>query len=266
MKRVTPLTLAAALLLLVAALPSRAVPAEGGGGASTASQGLTRARAAKLLDGKVDNVLAVEPSEVAGLWVVDVVQRGRKFPIYMDASGRYVISGRIIRLRDGKNLTEARFERLNAVDVASVPLDNSVVIGDPHAKHRIIVFADPDCPYCARMNAEEKKVVAEDKNIAFFVKVYSRNGNPQTIAKVRSILCAGKGARKRLDEAFAGASLPPTGCRSTAAETNARLAASLHVPATPTMILPDGRMISGFRNAKAIRALLAEPAPPAPGK
>lgn len=260
MKPVPSLTLAAALLVLVAALPSRAVPADGGNGIRSGSQGLTRARAARLLDGKVDDVLAVERSEVAGLWVVDVVQGGRKFPIYMDATGQYVISGRIIRLRDGKNLTEARFERLNAVDVASVPLDNSIVIGNPRAKHRIIVFADPDCPYCARMHAEEKKLVAEDKDVAFFVKVYARNGNPRTIAKVRSILCAKKGALKRLDDAFAGVPLPPAGCPTTAPEETARLAATLHVAATPTMILPDGRMISGYRNAQAIRQLLAESA------
>jgi thiol:disulfide interchange protein DsbC len=258
------LTIATAFLLLLASSPSHAFMKEGcGGGECTECHSLTREEAADLLAGAVDNVLKVEPSPVGGLWVVDIVKDGRKWPVYIDFSKGFLISGQVIRLSNKENVTESRFLQLNPVDVSSIPLENSVVIGSRNAKRRIIEFSDPDCHFCAKLHAEAKKVVAKNPDVAFFVMLYSRKNNPGTIRKIRSIVCGKQDAPKLLDAAFAGMKLPNPECKTSAVEDTARLAAKLKLRGTPAMILPDGRIVNGYRDAETILALLEEKPPSA---
>ncbi len=248
---------AAAFLLLTSLSSAHAFMKEGcGGGACSDCHSLTRNEAATLLSGAVDNVISVEPSVVGGLWVVDVWKDGRKWPVYIDFSKQFVLSGQIIRLSDRENVTESRFMRENLVDVSSIPLGNAVVIGDPKAKRRVIEFSDPDCHFCAKFHEEAKKVVVGHPDVAFFVLLYSRTDNAGTVRKARSILCAGKDAPKVLDDAFHGRPLPDPTCSTSAVEENAHLAGKLNIRGTPVTILPDGRMVNGYRDAETILRLL----------
>lgn len=261
------LPVAAAILFLVASSPSHAFMKEGcGGGECVDCHSLTREEAVTLLSGTVDNVLKVEPSTVGGLWVVDIVKGGQKWPVYIDFSKKYLISGQIIRIATKENVTESRYQRMNTVDVSSIPLTDAIVIGNPKAKRRIIEFSDPDCHFCAKLHAEAKKLVAANPDVAFYVKLYSRNNNRQTVEKIHSIFCGKQDAPKRMDDAFAGRPLPKPTCRTSAVEETALLARQLRLRGTPTMILPDGRIINGYRDADTIFKLLNEQSPSAQKK
>ncbi|HZL98434.1 MAG TPA: thioredoxin fold domain-containing protein, partial [Terriglobales bacterium] len=63
-------------------------------------------------------------------------------------------------------------------------------------------------------------------------------------------------SEKLLDDAYAGKELPEAACKTDAVDETIRLADRLKIEGTPTMILPDGRMISGYMEAKALLALL----------
>ncbi len=94
------------------------------------------------------NVLDVMAVPVKGMWEVDIESGGRKVPVYIDFSKKYLLSGALIEINGKKNLTQARSEELNKIvltkdDVAKIPLDDALVMGDKNAKHRIIVFDDP---------------------------------------------------------------------------------------------------------------------------
>jgi thiol:disulfide interchange protein DsbC len=250
---------AAALFFLVLSSSSHAFMKGGcGGGECAECHSLTRDEASKLLEGAVDNVLKVEQSAVGGLWAVDIEKGGKRWPAYIDFSKQFLISGQIIRLSNKENVTESRTMRLNAVDVSGISLKNAVVIGDPKAKRRIIEFSDPDCRFCAKLHEEAKKVVAKNPDVAFFVMLCSRNNNPASVEKARSIVCGKKESAKLLDDAFAGKELPDPACHLSAVEDTARLAAKLNQRGTPAMILPDGRIINGYRDAETILALLEE--------
>jgi thiol:disulfide interchange protein DsbC len=106
-------------------------------------------------------------------------------------------------------------------------------------------------------------VVAKNPDVAFFVMLYSRKNNPGTIRKIRSIVCGKQDAPKLLDAAFAGMKLPNPECKTSAVEDTARLAAKLKLRGTPAMILPDGRIVNGYRDAETILALLEEKPPSA---
>jgi thiol:disulfide interchange protein DsbC len=68
------------------------------------------------------------------------------------------------------------------------------------------------------------------------------------------VVCAKSG--KLLDDAYAGKETPEATCKTDAVDQTIRLAERLKIEGTPTMILPDGRMISGFMEADALLPLV----------
>ncbi len=90
------------------------------------------------------NILDIRTVPVQGIWEVDVEAGGKKGPIYIDFSKKYLISGAIFSIKDKKNLTQERLAEINKVDVSQIPLDDALVMGDKNAKYKIIVFDDPE--------------------------------------------------------------------------------------------------------------------------
>jgi len=217
---------------------------------------LTIDEAQKIFGEGVDNVVAVLPGPFLGTWEIDVRKGGKTYPVYLDYSGSYLVNGQVIRMSDKQNLTALRYTDLNRIDVSAIPLADAIVIGSSDAKKKVVVFDDPDCPWCKRLHGEIKQVVAKDPQVAFFVLVYSRTNNPATVGKTRSILCGKKDAAKLLDDAFAGKKLPPATCKTNAVEETASLARKLGIQGTPAMVLPDGRLISGYMPADKLLGLI----------
>jgi len=142
------------------------------------------------------------------------------------------------------------------VDLSLIPLADALVIGDPAATRRLIVFSDPDCPYCAKYHEEIRKVVSRDPGIAFHVKVYPNNGSPVTYRKAVSIVC-GKSV-KLLEDSYAGRGVPPPACGTSAVGDTMRLVHRLNIASTPSTVLPDGRVIYGYQEADTLLRLMAE--------
>ena len=142
------------------------------------------------------------------------------------------------------------------VDLSLIPLADALVIGDPAAKLRLVVFSDPDCPYCAKYHEEIRKVVSRDPRIAFHVKVFPNNGSPVTYRKAVSIVC-GKSV-KLLEDSYAGRDVPPPTCGTSAVGETMRLVHRLNIASTPSTVLPDGRVIYGFQEADTLLRLMAE--------
>ena len=79
----------------------------------------------KLGGAKIEGVQA---GPMPGLWEVRVrTERGMRV-LYTDATGTYVIDGRIIELRTDRDLTEERMRKLNAIKFESLPLDLAVKV------------------------------------------------------------------------------------------------------------------------------------------
>ena len=216
---------------------------------------LSKEEAGKILGKVVDNVVAVAPGPFPGLWEVDVVQNGRIYPLYLDYSLKFLLNGQFIRLSDMANLTGLRYQDLNRVDVASIPVQDAIRIGSKTAKKTVIVLSDPTCPYCVKLHGEIKKAAAKDADVAFLVMPYPRNRNDKaTYENCLAVVCSK--SEKALDDAYAGKALPAADCKSNAVDETIRLTERLKIEGTPTMILPDGRMISGYMEAEALLALL----------
>jgi thiol:disulfide interchange protein DsbC len=216
---------------------------------------LTKEEAGKILGKVADNVVAVTQGPFPGIWEVDVARSGKIYPVYMDYSLRYLFNGQFIRLSDMANLTGQRYTDINRVDVASIPVKDAIRVGSPAAKKTAIVLSDPTCPYCVKLHGEIKRAAAKDADVAFLVMPYPRNSKDKaTYAKCLAVVCSK--SEKLLDDAFAGKELPAAACKSDAVDETIRLANRLQVQGTPSMILPDGRLISGYMEAEALLSLL----------
>ena len=257
MRSAFPAVPLAALLFLFSVPAAHAFTGEGcASGACTDCHSLTRDEAVKILGSTVDNVLAVAPSPVNGLWEVEVEKKGKRWPYYIDFSKEHLISGQIIDLGTKKNLTGNRILSMNRIEVSQVPLSGAIVVGKKDAKRRIIVFDDPNCPHCAKLHQTAKGIVAKNPDVAFFVRPFPRNNDRETREKALSIVCAG--TVRALEDAFAGKPLPKAKCGSNAVDESIRIAQRFNIRSTPTMIFPDGRVVPGALEADGILSLLDE--------
>ncbi len=137
------LALTAALLLYPAAY-SHAFPVQGQD--CSKCHTLTKEEASTLLGDVIPNlrVLDVKTLPIKSLWEVDFESNGQKSLLYIDFSKRYLFSGALVDIKGRKNITQERLLDVTRVDPSKIPLKDALVMGNKDAKHKIIVFDDPD--------------------------------------------------------------------------------------------------------------------------
>lgn len=243
------------LIILFWVSTAPAMTADGcGAGTCNDCHSITRDEAAQLLGSMVDKVNGIEFSEIPGMWVADVEKGDRRLPVYIDFSKQYLVSGNVIRLKDRENMTQQRSAEMNKVDISRIPLDDALLLGKASAKKRIIVFTDPECPYCVKLHAELKEVVKRDDNIAFLIKLFPLKMHPNAYSISKSIVC--NKSLEMLELSFAGKSVPPPLCATTAVDQTIVLASDLGIQSTPTLVMPDGLIVPGYKTADALLALI----------
>lgn len=245
------LALSLFLFIVLISLPASAADSSN---QQTKTQELTKAAATKALQGIQGEVLSVEPAEVPGLYQVAMRMQGKTVPIYLDASGSYLFTGNIIRLKDRKNLTEAHYQQLNPVDISNIPLDDGLTLGNPDATQQILVFTDPHCPYCTKLHKVLHEAVKTNPDLAFHTKLIPFKKSSKEISK--TIIC--NKSMEQLEMAFSGQSLPEPDCETNVIEENLKIAQKLGIRGTPTLILPNGKISPGYRNLKELLKLIED--------
>lgn len=220
---------------------------------------MTREQAADLLKGIQGEVVSVEPAEIPGLYQVALRTQGRVLPLYLDTSGAYLFTGNIIRITDRKNLTEEHFRALNPVDLSTIPTDDAIILGNPDAGQKVLVFTDPHCPYCSKLHQVLQQAVAEDSDLAFLIKLIPFK---QSSGKISHTIACSK-SLEQLEMAFSGQALPEPDCETPVIEENLQLAQSLGITGTPTLIMPNGIIAPGYHSLEDLRGLIHDnPATP----
>lgn len=239
-------------------VPSAFAMSPDGCGAGTCADchSITRTETEALLGSLVDKVNSVEFAEVPGMWVAEVEKNQKKLPVYIDFSKQFVVSGNVIRLNDGENLTRQRSVQMNSIDVSKIPLADALLLGKPSAKTRVIVFTDPECPYCKKLHEELKDVVRRDPEVAFLIKLFPLKMHPNAYDIAKSIVC--NNSMEYLELSFAGKPVPPPNCEIPVIDETIALARELGIRSTPTLVMPDGRVIPGYRKAEAILTIIGE--------
>ena len=227
-----------------------------GAGTCADCHSITTTEVEQLLGGMVDKVNSVEFAEVPGMWVAEVEKDQKKLPVYIDFSKQYLVSGNVIRLNDKENVTRQRSVRMNSVDVSKIPLADALLLRKPAAKTKVIVFTDPECPYCRKLHEELKEVVRRNPEVAFLIKLFPLKMHPNAYDISKSIVC--NNSMEYLELSFAGKPVPAPNCEIPVVDQTIALAGELGIRSTPTLVLPDGRVIPGYRKAEAILTIIGE--------
>jgi thiol:disulfide interchange protein DsbC len=101
-----------------------------------------------------------------------------------------------------------------------------------------------------------KKVVAERKDIAFYIKMYPLPMHKDAYDKAKAIVC--EKSLALLEDAFEKKPLPKPKCETTVIDENIKLAQKLGISGTPAMIFPDGKIVPGALDAKTIIEKIAK--------
>jgi thiol:disulfide interchange protein DsbC len=206
-------------------------------------------------------VTEVKVSPVKGLYEVTVRQKNRQAVAYLDFGKKLLVPGPIFDIASKRPITPPPVDIpkiFSKADLDTIPLTNSIVMGNPNGKKRMIVFTDPDCPFCSKLHGELKKLVTMEPDLTIYIKMYPLDTHPAAYDKARVIL--GAKSLELLEKAFAGEKLPAPGEKDPKepVDESIRLGASLGVDGTPSMILPNGRMVAGTMDATKIKSLMKE--------
>ncbi len=237
------------------AAPASAFQGKGCMGDCAACHSLDKAEANKILKTDKFNakVTDIKSAPVKGLWEVEITKGGNTFNVYVDFGKKYLM----------QNVSFIPLEKigkrppLKKISLSDIPLDKAIVFGNPRAKNRIIVFDDPQCPYCAKLHKEIKKIIRERKDVAFYIKLFPLPSHPHSYGMSKAISCAG--STKMLDDAFAGKKLPEPSCETDEIDNNLKLGKKLGIHGTPGIIFPDGRLLPGYVPAEVLLDMLDNP-------
>jgi len=99
-----------------------------------------------------------------------------------------------------------------------------------------------------------KKVIEERKDIVFLIKMFPLKIHPAAYGKSKAIIC--EKSMSLLEDAFGNKAVPAPKCETSAVDENIKLAEKLGISSTPTLVLPDGRVVPGYKDAKALISLI----------
>lgn len=192
-------------------------------------------------------VISIADSPIKGVCEVAIDIMGQTRIFYLDADKNYLIlGGSFVEVANMSNKTMEAIQRIQdkkRIDIEKIPLTDALVLGEKGASKKVVVFTDPDCPFCGQLHQTMKQIVAERKDIAFYIKFLPLEFHKDAYWKAKSIVC--NRSVKMLEDNFEKREIPKTECVTDEIENSIKLAKSLGIGGTPSLILPDGRLKRG---------------------
>lgn len=199
------------------------------------------------------NITAINKTPIKGLYEVIIDKTNI---IYADAKGEYIVRGEMIDLVKGQNVTRERSAELSVTDFSKLPLADAIKETRGDGARKLVVFSDPDCPYCKKL---EQESLARIDNVTIYTFLFPLTSiHPDAERKSRTIWCAED--RVAAWKGFmSGGALPDSKgeCANPVAK-NLQLGESLGITGTPALIFENGRIVAGAVPADVIDRLLNE--------
>ena len=246
---------------IIVASSSYAMPKEGCGGECASCHTLTTQEATGLLKKVGGTVTSVRQSPAKGLFELLIEKDGRKGIILMDYGKKHLVQGVVVDLDTFEQVIAHKDElpqpkQITSIDVKTIPVANAVVMGNPKGSKKLYVFTDPDCPYCRKGHDELKKLVKIAPDVAVYVMLLPLPMHPGSYDKSRAILEA-KG-HDLLDKAFEGKEItkPVKESSKTSIDQIIKFANENGISGTPTIVMPNGSIQVGMRDAETMKKML----------
>jgi len=173
--------------------------------------------------------------------------------MYSDAEGNFLIQGTLIDVKQKRNLTEERIDKLSAVPFEQLPLKNAFTQVRGNGKRKLVVFADPNCGYCKRFEKDLQKL----ENVTIQHVLYPILGEDSKV-KSKNIWCAKDKAKVWNDWMLSGVTPPAGSCDTAAIEANVEFGKKNRITGTPTLFFADGTRVVGAVPLAQIENQLAQ--------
>lgn len=179
--------------------------------------------------------------------------------IYSDAQGSFVIEGDIIDTAKHTNVTQNRIDKLTAFDFSRLPLKDAVVWKRGSGARKLVVFADPNCAYCKKLERDLNNV--NDITVFTFMIPILGGDSPE---KAKNIWCARNNGSVWRDWMVNGTAPPDAtaSCDTSALSRNVALGQKHGVTGTPSLVFENSERVPGILSAADLEKKFATLAAP----
>lgn len=194
----------------------------------------------------------ISPAPIPGLF--EVVVNGINI-MYTDEKGELAFFGNLVNLETRDNLTKKRMEELAFVDFSKIPLKNGIVKVKGDGSRKLVVFSDPDCPYCKQL---EKELAFVD-NVTIYTMLYPLTEiHPDARKRSEAVWCSSDRLKAWENIMLYGKepSAPKGKCKTPIDDIQA-LAKSLNIDGTPGLVFQNGKLVPGMLKTEQIEKLMA---------
>lgn len=182
---------------------------------------------------------SIKASPVPGLYEVvygmDVV--------YVTKDGKYLIQGDMLDIGSRANLTEELRTAGRMEIIKTLPESGMVVFAPAKPKHTVTIFTDIDCGYCRKLHAE----MSDYNKLGIKVRyaAYPRAGTGSaSYDKAVAVWCSAN-KQDAMTRAKAGQAVEAKPCEHSI-DKHIAAARALGIQGTPTIVLEDGHVVSGY--------------------
>ena len=194
-------------------------------------------KAAELIPDRLPD--SVGPTPVAGLYEVTFGTQ----VVYLFEDGQHLLSGDLIDLDAGANLTEDARKSGRKSVIDSLDEAGMVVFSPTDTISTITVFTDTECGYCVRLHQEINQLLAAGVEVRYLG--YPRAGvGSSSFDTLVSVWCSDD-PQQAMTDAKAGRAIEPRSCKTDIAR-QMEAAQGVGVRGTPTIVLQDGKTIPGY--------------------
>jgi thiol:disulfide interchange protein DsbC len=185
------------------------------------------------------------------LGLYEVVVGGELF--YTDEKGSYLFFGHVVDPQTRQSLTSERLQKIKEarrISPASLPLESAIKAVRGNGKRKLVVFSDPNCPYCKRLEKE----LANISDVTIYTLLYPvLNGSMPTAT---AIWCSPDRLKAWDDFMLRGVAPAGKTCE-TPIEALIEAGKKNGINGTPTLIFADGSVVPGMVPADAIEKKLS---------
>jgi thiol:disulfide interchange protein DsbC len=248
---------------LITASTSFAMANEGCGGECTSCHSLNEKEATVLLSKIGAIAKSVKQSPSKGLYEVLAEKDGKQGIVLIDYGKKNLIQGSMFSfdtLQQVSAYTQdlPQPKKITSVDVSTIPADKALIMGNPKGSKKLYVFSEPDCPYCRKGYIELKKLAAIAPDVTINIMLFPLSMHPASYDKSRTLLESMD--LDLMDKAFEGKDIPKPNQKNSKITLDEIIAfANANgISATPTMIMPDGKIVVGMRDAETLKKMLED--------
>jgi thiol:disulfide interchange protein DsbC len=202
-------------------------------------------------------ILYIKKSSLAGICEVAIERENQASIFYVDEAKTHMFFGSLVDIKTTANRTLEAIRAIQdkkKIDISKIPLNNALVLGDAEAPKKVIIFTDPDCPFCSNLHQAMKQVTAKRKDISFYIKLYPLEMHKDAYWKSKSIVC--NKSLQLLEDCFNKKEIEKKDCNTEEVDNTIKLAKSLGITGTPAIILPDGKLRIGALSEEELTNLI----------